>query len=131
MNRPSLDTLTELQRLIMESIWALRQASVSQVQDQLASRGKSLAYTSVLTMLRRLEKAGWLLHQTEGRTFIYQPAFSKETEATHAFRRLLDRLFQGRVGLLVQHLVETEELSDRELNEIKRLIERRKKGTGK
>jgi predicted transcriptional regulator len=130
MKRPSFDHLTDLQRQIMNLVWDLREASVSTVQSRLQSQGKVLAYTSVLTMLRRLEKAGWLRHRSEGRTFVYLPAFSKEAEAAHAFRRLLDRLFQGRAGLLVQHLIESEALNDGELAEIKRMIARRKRRIG-
>ena len=57
MAKKSLDDLGELQRAVIEIVWDLGQASVHQVRRQL-SRKKKLAYTTVLTAMQKLEKAG-------------------------------------------------------------------------
>ena len=72
MQRKSLDDLGELQRAVLETVWDLREANVHQVQEQLAKK-KKLAYTTVRTAMQKLEKAGWLDHRAEGKTYIYFP----------------------------------------------------------
>jgi len=58
MDNNSIDSLGELQRAVMEAIWEMGEASVHDVREVLARR-KKLAYTTVLTVMQKLEKAGW------------------------------------------------------------------------
>ena len=65
MSRKSLDHFGELQRAVIEVVWELGEASVRQVWKRLC-RNKELAYTTVLTAMQRLERAGWLKHRDAG-----------------------------------------------------------------
>lgn len=126
MKKKPLSDLSDLQKNIMEIIWKLGEASGRQVQKQLRQK-KSLAYTTVCTLLKRLETAGWLKHRSEGRTFFYQAAQSREKEAGRSSRNLIQRVFHGNTRLLVQHLIEEENLSDVDLREIKKMIDKKRK----
>ena len=77
MTGKSIDELGALQREALEIIWSLGQATVHQVRDEL-NKDRDLAYTTVLTAMQKLEKAGLLKHQREGKTYVYLPAQSRE-----------------------------------------------------
>ena len=69
MKRKPLDDLGELQRSVLETVWDLGEASVHQVRERL-NRTKQLAYTTVLSAMQKREKAGWLDHRTEGKSYM-------------------------------------------------------------
>jgi len=77
MNNNSIDSLGELQRAVMEVVWETGEASVHDVRAKLERR-KKLAYTTVLTVMQKLEKAGWLDHRTQGNRYIYVPTRSRD-----------------------------------------------------
>ena len=76
MKGKSLDQLGELQRQVLEIIWELGRATVHQVRDQLAE-DRNLAYTTILTTMQKLEKAGLLTHERRGKIYVYQPTQSR------------------------------------------------------
>ncbi len=129
MQRKSLDDLGELQRAVLETVWDLREANVHQVQEQLAKK-KKLAYTTVLTAMQKLEKAGWLDHRAEGKTYIYFPMASRDQAGAGSVRGLLKRVFAGDAMAMFQHLIRESNLSEDELNELKRLIEEKENKGG-
>lgn len=126
MAKASLENLGELQRRVVQVLWEGGEGTVQQVRDRLASR-KPLAYTTVLSVMQRLEKMGWVTHREEGRAYVYRAARSPEQERTGAVGRLMRRLFGGDPKLMLQHLIEEEGLSDEELAELRRLIDERRK----
>ena len=77
--------------------------------------------------MQRLETMGWLKHREEGRTYVYQPAASRKEESIRSLRKFIDRVFQGKSALLFQHLLEDEELSDAELDSLRKLIDKKRK----
>jgi predicted transcriptional regulator len=126
MQRKSVDDLGELQRAVLETIWDLGEANVHQVREQLA-RKKNLAYTTILTALQKLEKAGWLDHRAEGKTYVYFAIASREQAGAGSVQGLLKRVFAGDAMAMFQHLIRESKLSDDELAELKRLIEEKEK----
>ena len=127
MNRKSIHDLGELQKAIMETVWELGEATARQVLERV-SRKKPLAYTSVLSIMQRLENMGWLKHREEGRTYVYQPAQSRRDESIRSLRKFIDRVFHGKSALLFQHLLEDEELTGEELESLRKLIEKKRRG---
>ncbi len=117
--------LGDLQRKIMKVLWKLGPASVAEVQGELAA--EPLAYTTVATMLRKMEARGLVRHRAEGRRFIYQPAVSEEEVNRSTTADLVERLFEGSLADAVSHLLETHEVSIEELDRLERLIQERKK----
>ncbi len=126
MERKSLDDLGELQRAVLDVIWDLGEATVHQVRQRL-TRKKKLAYTTVLSAMQKLEKAGWLDHRAEGKTYIYFATMSRERAGAGSVRGLLKRVFAGDAMAMFQHLIRESHLSTDELGELKRLIEEKEK----
>jgi BlaI family penicillinase repressor len=125
-----LDDLGELQRAVMEQVWELGEASVHQVRKKL-SRNKKLAYTTILTAMQKLEKAGWLDHRSEGKTYVYFPTRSREEAGAKSVRKFIERTFNGNALLMFQHLMRQSRLSDDELVELRKLIDEKRKGNKK
>ena len=126
MKRKPLDDLGELQRTVLETVWDLGEASVHRVRERLNGRRK-LAYTTVLTVMQKLEKAGWLEHRSEGKSYVYTPALSREEAGAGSVRGFLKRAFEGDAMTLFQHLIRESDLSDEELNELRAMIEEKRK----
>ncbi len=126
MQRKSLDDLGELQRTVLETVWDLGEANVHQVRERL-DRKKKLAYTTVLSAMQKLEKAGWLDHRAEGKTYVYFARTSREQAGAGSVRGLLKRVFAGDAMAMFQHLIRESDLSNDELGELKRLIEQQEK----
>jgi BlaI family penicillinase repressor len=129
MNKKSLETLGELQRTVLEIIWHLGQASVHQVREHL-NHQKELAYTTVLTALQKLEKAGWLDHHAEGKSYVYYPTRTREEAGARFVQRFMKQVFDGDAVSLFQHLIQETDLSDEELNQLREMIEHKRKEAG-
>ena len=126
MPRKSLDQLGHRQAAIMEVLWDSGEASVQQVLDGFG-RTKKLAYTTVLSTMQKLEKAGWVKHRKEGRTYVYRPVHSRGEEGRRSVRKLLKQVFAGDPLELFQHLLDDCELSEEELAEFQKLIDQSRK----
>ena len=125
MSRKSLDHFGELQRAVIEVVWELGEASVRQVWKRLCRR-RELAYTTVLTAMQRLERAGWLRHRVEGRKHVYLPTRTRAQAGAGSVRRFVQRMFDGNAFMLFHQLVEEGELSDDELQELQQLINKKR-----
>ena len=126
MLKLSLDNLGELQRAVIEVVWDLGQASVHEVRDQL-KRDKRPAYTTVLTALQKLEKAGWLRHHAAGKSYVYVPTRTREQAGAGSVRRLMKQVFDGDSMRMFQHLISEGNLSDRDLSDLRQLIDQARK----
>jgi len=116
--------LGDLQLRIMRVLWKLGPACVADVQQELGDR---LAYTTVATMLRKMEDRGLVRHRQQQRRFIYQAAVSDDDVTRSMADDLVDRLFEGSLADTVSHLLETREVSRKELARLEQLIQARKK----
>lgn len=111
--------LHHLELEVMKVVWKLTRATVNDVLDNI---DRKLAYTTVATTMKSLEKKGLLSHQVDGRTFVYQPLI-KETEITHSMLTdLLERLFDNSAEKLVNTLLEVRQTSSEELDRLQKLI---------
>jgi predicted transcriptional regulator len=126
MSRHALDDLGQLQRAVMEIIWSRGEATVHQVRDRL-DREKELAYTTILTTLQKLERAGWLEHRSEGKSYVYVPKRSREQAGAGSVRGFLKRVFDGNAVAMFQHLIREGDLSEEELKELRRIIDEKRK----
>ena len=107
---------------VMAVLWALDAATVAEVQEQI---GDDLAYTTVLTILRTLEDKGHVGHTQEGKAYRYHPLVEREHAGASAVRHLIGKLFQGSPELLLTHLVSDRALSKEDLENLRRLVDRR------
>ena len=126
MSKKSLDHFGELQRAVIEVVWELGEASVRQVWKRLC-RNKELAYTTVLTAMQRLERAGWLTHRVEGKKHVYLPTRTRAQAGAGSGRKFVQRVFDGNALMLFRQLVEEGALSDDELVELQQLINKKQK----
>jgi len=114
----------------MEVVWEAGKATVQQVRDGL-EREPLPAYTTILSVMQKLEKAGWLTHRAEGRTYIYLPLRSRQEAGATSLRTFIERVFSGDRLLMFQHLLADEDLSDDDLKSLKTMIDRRRKDKDK
>lgn len=126
MASPKIIRLGDLQLRIMQILWDRGESTVSQVLDHLSGNG-SLAYTTVATMLRKMELRGLVQHRPEGRSFLYRAKVAVQAVTRSMSDHLVDRLFEGSLTDVVTHLLTTREVSREELVQLERLIADRKK----
>ncbi len=118
--------LTPVELELMEILWNLGQGSVHEVIDHLAS-DRSLAYTSVSTMLRILQQKNILGIKKLSRQHIYYPLLSKEKYATHSIKKIVQHAFSGKSAELVAYLVDKNKLSLDEINSLQQLLNAKKR----
>jgi predicted transcriptional regulator len=107
----------------MEVLWNKRKATVTEVADELP-KDKQVAYNTVLTMLRILERKGYARHTKDGRAFVYEPVVERGQASRSAVRQLLSRFFHDSPELLVLNLLKDEAIDERELERLKKLTQR-------
>ena len=97
------------------------------VRDVMARlpRGRELAYTSVSTVLRILEEKKLVKARKSGRVHVYRPAISKSQYESRSVRNLVDKIFDGAPSAMVMRLLDDEDLTLDELEEIRRRFEER------
>jgi predicted transcriptional regulator len=119
--RPKTPTLTEQELEIMKIVWERDRATVRDVYESLLERRK-IAYTTVMTMMNILEQKKYLRKSAEDRAYIYRPAKPKKQVIKGMVREFVDRVFNGSAEPLLVHLIEDRKLSNKELDEIARMI---------
>lgn len=105
----------------MEVLWQKGEATVAEVTASLPP--PPIAYNSVLTTMRILERKGYATHDEAGRAFVYRPLLAREEAAGHAVGNVLSRFFDNSAGTLALRLIESERPSEAELERLKALIE--------
>ncbi len=126
MAPPKLHRLGDLQLQIMKVLWARGEAAVADIQAAVPG-GEQLAYTTVATMLRKMETRGLVAHRTDGRSFVYRASIAEDKVSQGMTDHVLDRLFGGSVAALLNNLLTTREVSRDELVRLEKLIAQRKK----
>jgi len=114
--------LTETELELMTILWALEEASVAEVIEQLPKE-RDLAYTSVSTILRILEQKAVLKTRKEGRGHIYIPLLKKSEYEAKTLKHVVERVFDGTPVALVRQLLDTVKLNDQDLKELRKLID--------
>lgn len=105
---------------IMQVLWESGSGTVADVRERLED---SLAYTTVLTMLRTLEEKGHVRREEEGRAHRYFPRVERAEARASALRDVLHRLFGGDPETLLTHLVSERDLSPVELERMRRMLD--------
>lgn len=107
---------------IMQALWQQGEATVSELQKQLQENGIELAYTTILTMLGRLEAKEMVVRDNTERAHRYKPLVKEPLAVGSAIKRLAERFFNGSVEALATRLVE-QELSPEQLRRIQAIID--------
>ncbi|RJF85605.1 BlaI/MecI/CopY family transcriptional regulator [Sphingomonas cavernae] len=115
------ERISEAEQVVMDVLWDEAPLTATEVHERIgAARGWS--DRTVKTMLSRLLAKNVLSYEEDGRRYLYRPAVAREDYIAVESRRLVDRLFGGRVSPLVAHLADRDELSDEDIAEIEALL---------
>jgi predicted transcriptional regulator len=121
MRRKS-ETLTGQELEIMKVVWRLGRATVREVYEELREH-RTIAYTTVMTMMNVLEAKGHLKKQPAERAHVYQPTRPQQQVLRSMVREFVNRVFDGSARPLLVHLLKEPGLTDRERRELQRLLE--------
>lgn len=121
--RKPLDPLGETEMEILNIVWKLGEASVADVREKILEY-REVAYTTVMTIMKNLADKEYLKFRKEGLSYIYSAAVQPEQVRFSLINRLIDKVFQGSPKDLVQTLVQNENLSNEERQEIKKMIDK-------
>lgn len=116
-------TLTEAELRIMDVLWLKGAATVQQVLDWLPDK-PSLAYNSVLTTVRILEKKGYVKHVKDGRAHVFEPVIGRQEASRSEIRHLVGRFFRDSHEALVLNILEDDALDDNELRRLREILDR-------
>ncbi len=119
--------LAEVEWEVMDGVWKFnRRVTVRDVLNYVYPNGEK-AYTTVQTIMNILTEKGVLDREKIGPVNVYRPTLSREDVAQVETRTLVSRMFEGSFGSLATYLVDSGELSQKELDELRALIEAREK----
>lgn len=111
----SLPDLGDLEREVMQLVWAHHQVTAEEVREQLPRKLKD---STVRTVLKRLEDKGYVSHSMEGRTYLYVAAKARGRVAALAVKRIVDWFCNGSVEEVLVGMVDTEMLDQRQLKKL-------------
>jgi BlaI family transcriptional regulator, penicillinase repressor len=114
-------TLTEAELRIMDVLWRKGSGTVQQVLDWLPS---TLAYNSVLTTIRILEKKGHVKHVKDGRAHVYETIMGRQEATRSEIQHLVSRFFRNSHEALVLNILQDEELDAEKLKRLREMLER-------
>ena len=89
--------------------------------------GTLKSYTTVLTVMQKLDKSGWLTHREEGRAYVYRPTKTRDEAGRSSLRQFIDRICGGNPIAAFQHLLADEDLSADDLAALRKMIDKRRK----
>ena len=115
-------TLTEAELRIMNVLWLRGSATVQQVLDGLPGK-PALAYNSVLTTVRVLEKKGYVKHVKDSRAHVYMPLVGRSEATRFEIRHLVGRFFRNSHEALVLNILEDETLEAGELRRLRQMLQ--------
>jgi predicted transcriptional regulator len=118
-------TLTEAELRIMNVLWERRSATVHEVLDALPAK-PALAYNSILTIIRILEKKGYVKHVKDKRTHVYIPQVDRKDATRFEVRHLVSRFFGNSHEQLLLNVLEESSIDAEELSRLRQLLERSK-----
>ena len=122
MARKNLPTLSPSETEILRLVWQLDNASVQEVCDKLPNKRK-ITYATVQTLLRRLEKKGYLKHRIRGKAHVFFPAVKQEAVIKRSVKDFLERLFGGNPVPLMQYLAQHGKINTKDIEKLKELID--------
>jgi predicted transcriptional regulator len=117
--------LTDAELRIMNVLWDKGACTVQQVLDSLAKK-PALAYNSVLTTIRILEKKGYVRHIKDGRAHVYMALVGRHEASRFEIRHLVSRFFRNSHQQLVMNILEDDTITDEEVRRLREMMERTK-----
>ncbi len=113
--------ITKAQEDVLKAIWEIENGAVADVLEKLPE--PKPAYNTVATVIKVLEKKGFVSHKTYGKTHVYYAIISRRDYAHHIVRDAFTGLFNGSLNQMVSPLIRNREIGIRELEELKEMLE--------
>ena len=123
MPRRQSETLTEAELRIMNVLWLKGFGTVQVILDTLSQK-PALAYNSVLTTIRVLERKGYVKHSKDGRAHVYAPLVGRKEATRSEIRHLIGRFFKNSHEQLVLNILEDQGMDAEELDRLREMLER-------
>jgi BlaI family transcriptional regulator, penicillinase repressor len=114
--------LSDLQLELLRVLWDRGEATAAAVHEALREQDRALAPTTVATLLSRLEKRGWVSHESRGRTYVYRASVPEHEVRRSMLAKLTTFFFGGDSAALVSHLLGGRTVAPDELAAIERMI---------
>jgi len=122
MTKKELSAVSPAESEVLQLVWRLGSATVQDVCDALPKK-RSVTYATVQTLLRRLEKKGYIKHHVKGKAHLFCPAVKREDVIKRTVGDFVDRLFGGDPVPLLMHLADHSKMKDDDIKRLNRLIE--------
>lgn len=113
---------------VLKALWDRGPATVRQISDELAHRGRSWAYTTVLTLLQRLANKGYATIDSSTHAHVYCPSTSRDELVGIQLQNVADQLCDGMAAPLVLNLIEGRDFTPEDIARFRRLIDKLDQG---
>jgi len=123
MTDDPMPELGELERAVMQLVWARDSITAEAVRELLPRRPKE---STARTVLRRLEEKGYVTHTVEGRTYVFRAAKARRHVAAGAVRRIVDQFCNGSVEEVLVGMMDAKMFDKRQLDLLREKIEKAK-----
>lgn len=120
-NNYTMIEITKAQEDILKALWEIGDGAVSDVLDVLPE--PKPAYNTIATVIKVLEKKGYVNHKTYGKTNVYFPQISKKDYANHILKETVKGLYNGSVNQVVSFFVKDEKVSLNELEDLRKMLD--------
>ncbi|MEM6288400.1 MAG: BlaI/MecI/CopY family transcriptional regulator [Bacteroidota bacterium] len=128
MRRRTLNPLGETEMEVLQHVWTLGTATVGDVHARILET-REVAYTTVMTVMKKLASKGYLAYERAGNAYVYSAAKPPDEVRATILRGLLDKVFEGSRAALVQTLVRQEPLTEAEAQRLREIVDSIQPGT--
>jgi len=120
--RKSISPLGETEIEVLNHVWDIGEATVKDVLSRVRD-DRDVAYTTIMTVMKNLAEKGYLTYRKDGVTYVYRALEKPEEVRSNLVNNLISKVFKGSPSELVKTLVQSEDLTDEEISQIKKMIE--------
>jgi predicted transcriptional regulator len=113
--------ITKAQEDVLKVIWEIENGAVADVLENLPEPRP--AYNTVATVIKVLERKGYVGHRTYGKTHVYYPLVSREDYANHVVKEAFTGLFKGSLQQMVSPFIGNRNISISDLEELRQMLE--------
>ncbi len=122
--------LGDVEQAVMDYVWSYGPCTADACREALA-HSRPMKDSTIRTVLRRLEAKGYVIHELDGRTFVYRAAEARENVAARAVKHIIDRFCDGSAEQLVMGMVDSNVLGRKDLERMARKIAHSRQGQSK
>ena len=127
ISRKHAKPLSELEHLVMDFVWSNARCSAERVRESLAAT-RAMKDSTVRTVLRRLERKGYVTHTVDRRTYLYRSTQPRQSVAVRAVKQVIDRFCAGSVEQLLTGMIDGKLIDSPELEKLVRRVAQEKRG---